>query len=72
MQDFTLYIEDDRYRVATLRIVSARDAAMARKLALNCLGETSHHLAVEVCEEGRLLFKLTRDQPHDSDRSLAC
>jgi len=62
MHDFTFYIEDDRYKVASLRLVAARDTARARALALKCLAESPHHLTVEVCEEGRLLLKVSRDE----------
>ncbi len=72
MRDFTLYIEDDRYKVATLRLVTARDLDRARALALKCIAESPHHLAVEVCEEGRLLFKVTRDEAPDALKPVAC
>jgi hypothetical protein len=65
MRDFTLYIEDERYKIATLRLVTAGDERLAREMAISCLGESSHHLAVEVCEEGRLLFKVARDETSD-------
>jgi hypothetical protein len=69
MRDFSFYIEDDRYKVASLRLVTARDAPRARMLALRCLTDSPHHLAVEVCEEERLLFKVTREE---ADRTVAC
>ena len=73
MRDFTMYIEDDRYNVATLRLVTARDPARARALALKCLAESPHHLMVEVCEEGRLLFKVARDEASRSKaRTTVC
>ncbi|HEY5072033.1 MAG TPA: hypothetical protein VII63_08380 [Caulobacteraceae bacterium] len=72
MKDFTFYIEDDRYQVATLRLVVGRDEARARALAVKCLEETVHHRSVEVCEHGRLLFTLNREYAADAnDRAMA-
>jgi hypothetical protein len=60
MTDYSIYIEDDRYQVPTLRFLSARDEGRAREQAHSCLEESAHHLSVEVCHAGAVLFRLTR------------
>lgn len=61
MRIFSFYIHDSRYSVPTLQIVSAADEAQARALAQVRLDEAMAHLAIEVMEDDRTLFELTRE-----------
>ena len=61
MRDFQFLISDDRYATPKLMIVCARDEARARELASRVLGESRHHLSVDVLEFGERLFGV--DQP---------
>ncbi len=61
MNTFALHIVDDRYTVTTLEFVTASSTAAARRVALDRLYASEHHLAVEVHEEGQLLFEINRE-----------
>lgn len=63
MRAFELFIEDDRYTVPTLDIVTAHDAARALALAKERLEASPHHLGVEICEGERVLARLVRVRP---------
>ncbi len=61
MRMFNLFIEDARYTVPTLDIVTVRDAQCALELAVKRLNDSPHHVAVEVREGDELLARLGRD-----------
>ena len=61
MQTYSLFIEDTRYTVPTLAMVSASDETLARRLAKDRLFESEHHRAVDVYVDDALLFRLDRD-----------
>ena len=61
MRTSSLYIEDDRYPVPTLVFVTVRDKARANEIAKGRLAASSHHLTVEVWEDGTLLFRAERE-----------
>jgi hypothetical protein len=56
LRTFAVYIEDDRYSVPTLNIVSLSDEARARDWAEGAMRENPHYQGVEVCEDGERLF----------------
>jgi hypothetical protein len=53
-----IFIDDDRYSVPTLKLVSAVDRAEAIRLAESLLAASEHHLGVELCRDGRRLMGL--------------
>lgn len=61
MRTFSCFIVDSRYSAPTLVFLFADDEAAARRIARRRLLESEHHLAVEVHEDGRELFRETRD-----------
>jgi hypothetical protein len=61
MRTFTVFIDDSRYSVPTLKVVVAADEARARELAMRELAASENHLSVEVQESGRSLFRQARD-----------
>jgi len=61
VRTFTLYIEDDRYTLPTLVFVIVRDEVRAKEIANGQLAASSHHLTVEVWEDGTLLFRSERE-----------
>jgi hypothetical protein len=61
MRTFNLFIEDARYTVPTLAIVTVSDAQRAMELARKQLADSPHHLAVEVHEGDELVARLDRD-----------
>ncbi|HEY8617624.1 hypothetical protein [Phenylobacterium sp.] len=60
MRTFSFFIEDKRYAAPTLQFVIAADEQRARELALRELGASGEHLAIEVQENGRTLFREQR------------
>ena len=58
MFTFELFIDDDRYSVPTLRLLSTDNAAWAHNLAKLALQESSHHLGVELYGGERRLLRL--------------
>jgi hypothetical protein len=62
MRTFHFFIEDERYTVPTLAIVTVRDERRALELARQRLEESPHHLAVEVCEDDASLARIVRDR----------
>lgn len=52
---FEIYVDDSRYAVPTLHLVSAEDEAAARQIVARLIGESEHHLGAELCYEGELL-----------------
>jgi hypothetical protein len=49
---YEFYIDDDRYSVPTLQLVTAADHVEALQLALALLNDGPHHKGVEVCHGG--------------------
>jgi hypothetical protein len=60
MRDYTFHIEDDRYAIPTLEFVTADSESRARALATQRLQISPHHLAVEVHNSDKLLFRIER------------
>jgi hypothetical protein len=60
MRTFTVFIEDSRYSVPTLKVVVAADEERARELAMRELDASRNHLSVEVQESGCPLFRQER------------
>jgi len=58
MRDFTFLIHDQRYSVPTLQLVSVPNPGVARELASARLAASPEHLAVDVLEDGVLLFRV--------------
>ncbi|HUZ13015.1 MAG TPA: hypothetical protein VMU93_09220 [Caulobacteraceae bacterium] len=56
LASFELFVDDDRYSVPTLHLISAEDEARARMLAEGVWGESQHHLGVELRQSGERLF----------------
>jgi hypothetical protein len=52
---FEIYVDDDRYAVPTLHLVSANDESAARHVVDLLLSENPHHLGAELYFEGRLI-----------------
>jgi hypothetical protein len=63
LRTFNLMIQDDRYAVPTVAFVLAVDETEAREQGARRLAESPHHLAVEIFEHDRLIFRITRDKP---------
>ena len=63
---FEFYIDDDRYSVPTLQIVTADDDDDARKLAEGLLRNGPHYLSIEVCELTVPLFTVCPPSGRDS------
>ena len=55
---FEIFVDDRRYAVPTLHLVSAEDEAAARQIAEQMVSESDHHVGAELCYEGRLLVSL--------------
>jgi hypothetical protein len=49
---YEFYIEDERYSVPTLQLVTAQSHLEALQLALALLNDGPHHKGVEVCQGG--------------------
>ena len=61
---FELYVDDDRYSVPTLHLVTARDAQTAVALAEARLADSAHHRGVELWQSGRRLLALGAPRRH--------
>jgi hypothetical protein len=66
---FEIFIEDDRYSVPTLKLVSAADEMEALRLAESLLAASEHHLGVELCRDGRRLTGLGSYARESHERS---
>jgi len=53
---FEVFVDDDRYTVPTLHLVSAADERRARELAESLMRESAHHRGVELRWEGARLY----------------
>jgi hypothetical protein len=58
MPIYEFYIEDDRYSVPSLHLVAADDVDHALHLAETLLRNSIHHLGVEVCADGEMVFAI--------------
>jgi hypothetical protein len=58
MIDFEIYIDDDRYSVPSLYLITAANEAWARVLANKALHDSKHHQGVELLRNGERLFAL--------------
>jgi len=58
MIDFELFIDDARYSVPTLYLVSAASEVRARAIAAKALNDSEHHQGVELLRNGERVFAL--------------
>jgi hypothetical protein len=56
MSDFEIYIDDARYKVPTLHLITNETEARARQIADRLWQESHHHSGVELRHEGELLY----------------
>ena len=70
MRVFSLFIHHRDSTTPTVHLEIASDLERVRVLAEQALAESPRRLAVEVREEDRLLFALTREGVSRSDRPL--
>jgi hypothetical protein len=62
MRSFECLMTDDRYGVPQLTWLVVSDEARARELARRDLLQDRHHQAVELRENGRLVFSISRSE----------
>ena len=62
MRDYSLFIEDDRYTVPTLVIVTVASDERANEIALDHLNRSDHHLSVEVRTLAGIVSNIRRPQ----------
>ncbi|HZZ87886.1 MAG TPA: hypothetical protein VFE13_06070 [Caulobacteraceae bacterium] len=76
MADFEVYMDDDRYSVPSLYLISADCVADARVVAQRMLDASDHHLGVELRRDGLCVYALgTLAAParsHDGAEGAAC
>jgi hypothetical protein len=58
MPDFEVFIDDDRYTVPTLYLITANSEARARAKAEELLGASDHHQGVELRQDGESIYAL--------------
>jgi hypothetical protein len=58
MADFEVFIDDDRYSVPSLYLISAHNEARARAMADELLHASDHHHGVELRKDGESLYVL--------------
>jgi hypothetical protein len=58
MTDFAVYIDDDRYSVPSLYLISAGSEARARLMAEEVLRASDHHQGVELHRDGEPVYAL--------------
>jgi hypothetical protein len=56
MPTFEVYIDDDRYSVPSLYLITAVNDARARDIAENLWRDSQHHLGFELCQQGERLY----------------
>lgn len=56
MPDFEVYIDDDRYSVPSLYLITAQSDARARAVAEELWRSSEHHRGVELRRDGERLF----------------
>lgn len=57
-ETFELYVDDDRYSVPTLHLITAATAAQAQAQAERILRESAHHVGAELRRDGERLAGL--------------
>jgi hypothetical protein len=58
MPDFEVYIDDDRYSVPSLYLITASSQVRARAMAEELLAGSDHHRGVELRQDGEPLYAL--------------
>lgn len=58
MADFEVFIDDDRYSVPSLYLITARNVARARAKAEELLHASDHHQGVELRQDGASIYAL--------------
>jgi hypothetical protein len=58
MADFEVYIDDDRYKVPSLYLISASSEARARAIVDELWRGSEHHQGVELRRDGERLWGL--------------
>jgi hypothetical protein len=61
---FELYVDDDRYSVPTLHLITAPDAETALAAAEARLADSIHYRGVELWQSGRRLLALGAPRRH--------
>jgi hypothetical protein len=56
MADFEIYIDDDRYQVPSLYLITAHTEARVKAMADELLRSSRHHRGVELRRNGERLF----------------
>lgn len=70
MQDYVLLINDSRYSVPTLRLITARNVDEARSIADLVLAESPYHRSVEASDRHGSLFVVPDPPPQNRDPDL--
>jgi len=58
MADFEVYVDDDRYKVPSLYLISASNEARARAIVDELWRNSDHHQGVELRRDGERLWGL--------------
>ena len=58
MADYEVYVDDSRYQVPSLYLISASDEARARAIADELWRSSDHHRGVELRKDGERLLGL--------------
>jgi hypothetical protein len=58
MPDFEVFIDDDRYSVPSLYLITANSEARARAKAEEILSASDHHQGVELRQDGERIYAL--------------
>jgi hypothetical protein len=58
MPDFEVFIDDDRYSVPSLYLITANSEARARAKAEELLRASDHHQGVELRQDGERIYAL--------------
>jgi hypothetical protein len=58
MPDYQVYVDDDRYSVPSLYLITANSEARARAMAEELLTGSDHHQGVELRQDGERLYGL--------------
>ncbi|HEY1751581.1 MAG TPA: hypothetical protein VGG29_09970 [Caulobacteraceae bacterium] len=56
--DFEVYVEDDRYSVPSLYLITAPSEARARAIAEEMWRSSDHHVGIELRRNGERIFAL--------------
>jgi hypothetical protein len=56
MADFEVYVDDDRYSVPSLYLITAQSDARAKLVAEELLQASDHHQGVELRRSGERIF----------------